>query len=89
MMPDPRPPTSLVNPSEPNPRPPPSSWDTPAATVFTRTGPPYADALPFARKRGTEFPDRVLWGSDWSHPKHPDPIRDDGLLVDVITEMAP
>ena len=56
---------------------------------ITRTGPPYADALPFARKLVSEFPDRVLWGSDWPHPNHPDPIPDDGLLVDIITEMAP
>jgi 2-pyrone-4,6-dicarboxylate lactonase len=33
---------------------------------ITRTRPPYADALPFARKLATDFPDRVLWGSDWS-----------------------
>jgi 2-pyrone-4,6-dicarboxylate lactonase len=37
----------------------------------------------------TEFPDRVLWGSDWPHPNHPDPIPDDGILVDIITEIAP
>jgi 2-pyrone-4,6-dicarboxylate lactonase len=56
---------------------------------ITRSGPPYADALSFARKLVTEFPDRVLWGSDWPHPNHPDPIPDDGMLVDIITEMAP
>jgi 2-pyrone-4,6-dicarboxylate lactonase len=37
----------------------------------------------------TRFPDRVLWGSDWPHPNHPDPIPDDGMLVDIIAEMAP
>jgi 2-pyrone-4,6-dicarboxylate lactonase len=56
---------------------------------ITRAGPPYADALPFARKLVTEFPDRVLWGSDWPHPAHPGPIPDDGMLVDIIAEMAP
>jgi 2-pyrone-4,6-dicarboxylate lactonase len=55
----------------------------------TRTGPPYADALPFARKLVREFPDRVLWGSDWPHPNHSDAIPDDGMLVDIITQMAP
>lgn len=56
---------------------------------ITRKGPPYADALPFARQLVAEFPDRVLWGTDWPHPHHAGPIPDDGLLVDVIAEMAP
>jgi 2-pyrone-4,6-dicarboxylate lactonase len=56
---------------------------------ITGIGPPYGDALPFARKLVTEFPDRVLWGSDWPHPNHPDPIPDDGILVDIITEIVP
>jgi 2-pyrone-4,6-dicarboxylate lactonase len=56
---------------------------------ITRTGPPYADALPFARKLVTEFSDRVVWGTDWPHPHHKGPIPDDGQLVDIIAEMAP
>ena len=56
---------------------------------ITRTGPPYADALPFARKLVSEFPDRVVWGTDWPHPHHKGPIPDDGQLVDIIAEMAP
>jgi 2-pyrone-4,6-dicarboxylate lactonase len=56
---------------------------------ISRTGPPYADALPFARKLVTEFPDRVVWGTDWPHPHHKGPIPDDGELVDLIAEMAP
>jgi len=56
---------------------------------ITRTGPPYADAVPFARKLVTEFPDRVVWGTDWPHPHHKGPIPDDGQLVDLIAEMAP
>jgi len=56
---------------------------------ITRTGPPYADALAFARKLVTECPDRVLWGTDWPHPHHPGPIPDDGVLVDIIANMAP
>jgi 2-pyrone-4,6-dicarboxylate lactonase len=56
---------------------------------ITRTGPPYADAIPFARKLVSEFPDRVVWGTDWPHPHHKGPIPDDGQLVDIIAEMAP
>jgi 2-pyrone-4,6-dicarboxylate lactonase len=56
---------------------------------ITRAGPPYADALPFAHQLVAEYPDRVLWGTDWPHPHHTGPIPDDGLLVDIIAEMAP
>ena len=56
---------------------------------ITRAGPPYADALPFAHKLVAEFPDRVVWGTDWPHPHHKGPVPDDGQLVDIIAEMAP
>ena len=36
----------------------------------TRQGPPYADAVPFARKLVAEFGDRVVWGTDLPHPNH-------------------
>jgi len=55
----------------------------------TRQGPPYADAVPFARKLVAEAGDRVVWGLDWPHPNHRGPIPDDGQLVDLIAEMAP
>ena len=56
---------------------------------ITKQGPPYADAVPFARKLVAEFPDRVVWGTDWPHPHHKGPIPDEGQLVDLIGEMAP
>ena len=56
---------------------------------ITRAGPPYADAVPFARALVAEFPDRVVWGSDWPHPHHKGPVPDDGELVDLIAEIAP
>ena len=55
----------------------------------TRQGPPYADAVPFARKLVDTCGDRVVWGLDWPHPNHQGPIPDDGQLVDLIAEMAP
>jgi 2-pyrone-4,6-dicarboxylate lactonase len=36
-----------------------------------------------------EFGDRCVWGTDWPHPNHQGPIPDDGMLVDVLTEIAP
>ena len=56
---------------------------------ITRQGPPYADAVPFARKLVAEFGDRVVWGTDWPHPNHAGPIPDDGMLVDILAEIAP
>ncbi len=55
----------------------------------SRQGPPYADAVPFARKLVAEFGDRVLWGTDWPHPNLAGPVPDDGELVDLIQEIAP
>jgi 2-pyrone-4,6-dicarboxylate lactonase len=55
----------------------------------TRQGPPYADAVPFARKLVADFGDRCVWGTDWPHPNHQGPIPDDGGLVDLIADIAP
>jgi 2-pyrone-4,6-dicarboxylate lactonase len=55
---------------------------------ITKQGPPYADAVPFARKLVTEFGDRCVWGSDWPHPNHTH-VPDDGQLVDLIADIAP
>ena len=48
----------------------------------------YRDVVPFARKVVEEFPDRVLWGTDWPHPNLKDHMPDDGLLVDFIPHIA-
>jgi 2-pyrone-4,6-dicarboxylate lactonase len=49
----------------------------------------YRDVLPFARAIVQEFPDRVLWGTDWPHPNLKGHMPDDGLLVDFIPHIAP
>ncbi|MQY18880.1 amidohydrolase family protein [Nocardia macrotermitis] len=48
----------------------------------------YTDVVPFARKVIEEFPDQVLWGTDWPHPNLTDHMPDDGLLVDHIPHIA-
>jgi len=54
------------------------------------TGPPgYDDVVPFARRLVEEFPDRVLWGTDWPHPNLRSHMPDDGQLVDLIPRLAP
>ena len=54
----------------------------------SRAGPPYADAVAFARTLVADAPERVLWGTDWPHPNlgH---VPDDGVLADLIEQMAP
>jgi 2-pyrone-4,6-dicarboxylate lactonase len=58
----------------------------PPATDGARA--PYRDVVPFARRVVDTFPDRVLWGTDWPHPNLKDHMPDDGLLVDLIPEVA-
>jgi 2-pyrone-4,6-dicarboxylate lactonase len=54
----------------------------------SRQGAPWRDAIPFARKLVAECGERVLWGTDWPHPNLNE-VPDDGLMVDLITEIAP
>ncbi|MFD1794972.1 amidohydrolase family protein [Paracoccus aurantiacus] len=59
------------------------------AERLTREGPPYRDAVPFARDLVTRFPDRVLWGTDWPHPNIRKDMPDDGALVNLLARIAP
>jgi predicted TIM-barrel fold metal-dependent hydrolase len=51
-------------------------------------GPPFTDAVPFARALIAAAPDRVLWGTDWPHP-NVKWMPDDVALVDLFALMAP
>ena len=48
----------------------------------------YTDVVPYARRVIEEFPDSVLWGTDWPHPNLTDHMPDDGLLVDYLPQIA-
>jgi 2-pyrone-4,6-dicarboxylate lactonase len=48
----------------------------------------YHDVVPFARRVVEQFPDRVLWGTDWPHPNLKGHMPDDGELVDFIPRIA-
>ncbi len=50
--------------------------------------PLYADVVPFAKTIVEEFPDRVLWGTDWPHPNMKKEMPDDGILVDYVPTIA-
>jgi 2-pyrone-4,6-dicarboxylate lactonase len=56
---------------------------------MTVAGPPYDDVVPFARSLVEQFPDRVIWGTDWPHPNMKKEAPDDGVLVDYIPRIAP
>lgn len=51
-------------------------------------GPPYDAFVEAVRPLVEDYPDRVLWGTDWPHPNMQDNIPDDGQLVDVIPRIA-
>lgn len=56
---------------------------------LTVSGSPlYSDVIPFAKKIVEEFPDRVLWGTDWPHPNMKKEMPDDGILVDYVPSIA-
>jgi 2-pyrone-4,6-dicarboxylate lactonase len=55
---------------------------------ISKTGPPYDDFIPYARRMVEHIPDRVLWGTDWPHPNMRTHAPDDGALVDMIPKIA-
>jgi predicted TIM-barrel fold metal-dependent hydrolase len=52
-------------------------------------GPPFTDALPFARALIAAAPERILWGTDWPHPNVGKHMPNDGDLMDLFAQMAP
>jgi 2-pyrone-4,6-dicarboxylate lactonase len=59
------------------------------AERISNSGPPFADAVPFARALIEAAPDRILWGTDWPHPNIAKHMPNDGDLVDLIPLFAP
>jgi predicted TIM-barrel fold metal-dependent hydrolase len=54
---------------------------------ISAAGPPFHDAIPFARKLMEVAPDRTLWGTDWPHPN----VRwepDEADLVDLLPQFG-
>ena len=57
------------------------------AERISRAGPPFHDAVPFARALVDIAPDRIVWGTDWPHPNIAGTMPNDGDLVDLIPQM--
>jgi len=56
---------------------------------ISAAGPPFEDAIPFARALVGAAPERVLWGTDWPHPNIARFMPNDGDLVDLFAAMIP
>jgi 2-pyrone-4,6-dicarboxylate lactonase len=52
-------------------------------------GPPYRDGVGLAADLVARAPERVLWGTDFPHTNIVGPAPDDGLLVDLLAQIAP
>lgn len=52
-------------------------------------GPPWDDFARSVAPLVADYPDRVIWGTDWPHPTMQNAISDDGLIVDMIPRIAP
>ncbi len=50
---------------------------------------PYDDITPFARAIIDANPERVVWGTDWPHPKHDGPMPNDGELCGRLGDWIP
>ena len=51
-------------------------------------GPPFADAVPFARALVEAAPQRILWGTDWPHP-NVKWMPEDAALLELFPLMVP
>jgi predicted TIM-barrel fold metal-dependent hydrolase len=51
--------------------------------------PDYPDARPFHEALVRTNPDRLIWGTDWPHPRIEGEMPDAGHLLDLFTEWTP
>jgi len=56
---------------------------------LSKTGPPYRDVDEVAGDLLKNWPDRILWGTDWPHPNMKSHMPDDGQLVDRFMSICP
>jgi predicted TIM-barrel fold metal-dependent hydrolase len=50
---------------------------------------PYSDVTPCARSLVAANPERIVWGTDWPHPKHEQKMPNDGELCDRLLDWIP
>jgi len=58
------------------------------AYKISSESPGYLDTLPYARAIIDASSSRLVWGSDWPHPRVPGPMPTDGKLLDLLFEWV-
>ena len=56
---------------------------------ISREAMPYRDVVPYARALVAAAPERVVWGTDWPHPKHEKAMPNDGEMCDRLLDWIP
>ena len=56
---------------------------------LSRSAPEYPDARPFHEALVRANPDRLVWGSDWPHPRMEGEMPDAGRLLELFQQWTP
>jgi predicted TIM-barrel fold metal-dependent hydrolase len=56
---------------------------------LSRSAPDYPDARPFHEALVRANPDRLVWGSDWPHPRIEGEMPDAGGLFELFGQWTP
>jgi predicted TIM-barrel fold metal-dependent hydrolase len=56
---------------------------------LSRNAPDYPDARPFHEALARANPERLVWGSDWPHPRMEGEMPDAGHLLDLMQAWTP
>jgi 2-pyrone-4,6-dicarboxylate lactonase len=56
---------------------------------ISREDMPYSDVVPYARALVAAAPRRIVWGTDWPHPKHEKRMPNDGEMCDRLLDWIP
>jgi predicted TIM-barrel fold metal-dependent hydrolase len=62
---------------------------TGAYRISSESALPYPDVTPYARALVAAAPERIVWGTDWPHPKHEKPMPNDGEMCDRLLDWIP
>jgi len=58
------------------------------AERISKAGPPFEDAIPYAKELISIAPKRVLWGTDFPHPNIKTHMPNDGHLVNLLNQYC-
>jgi predicted TIM-barrel fold metal-dependent hydrolase len=62
---------------------------TGAYRISAESALPYSDVTPYARALVAAAPERIVWGTDWPHPKHEKPMPNDGDMASRLLDWIP